>query len=229
MKNVLITGGASGLGKEIAEHLLKRNFNIFIIDKFPKSDVDEIYLTKIKKFYEFDLSNIQNIIKHLVDDKFNIDILINNASVRLFKEIKNFSDQEIENYLKINLLAHIKLTQHVIHNSNFCKIIFISSRAGFSGYSTGSLYCGSKAFIQRFSESLAKELTNDNKGTSNIICPNSLSTLDGIKVKNYRKRIRQILKYIDKIIDKPVSGECYNTFSISEKVYFLMKTFKNIM
>ncbi len=230
MKNILITGGGSGLGKEIGMHLFKNGYKVYVIDRLKKNEIDSEYLKKIKKYYEYDLANIKEILNHLIEDNVKIDILINNASIRLFKNFIDFTDSEIQNYINVNLISHLKLTRYAIQSSENCKIIWISSRAGFYGYSTGSMYCASKAFILRISEALSKEYKSSMKEiTSNIICPSALTHLDGSKMKNYEKKIRKILKYIDKIINENISGKCFNTFSLKEKCYFIIKTIKNVI
>lgn len=227
MRNVLITGAGSGLGKEIGLYLLKKGFNLYVIDRLKKDEIDGEYFKKIKKYYEYDLVEIQEIINQLTKDDARIDVLINNASIRLFKNFTDFTDSELQTYINVNLISHLKLTKFLIQNFDSCKIIWISSRAAFSGYSTGSMYCASKAFIHRISEAIAKECASK-KITSNLICPSALARLDGSKEKNYENQIRRILKYIDIIINENVSGKCFNTFSLIEKTYFMIKTFKNL-
>ena len=48
MKNILITGGAGGIGLEIVHYFKKKNFNIIILDKTLKKDFKKNY-KKIKK------------------------------------------------------------------------------------------------------------------------------------------------------------------------------------
>ena len=85
-KNVLITGGASGLGKLIAEHLQKKGHKIYVLDKLDKSKVETNYLQTVEEYYCVNLSSKDEIKNFLIDQEIGkIDILINNAAIRSFK------------------------------------------------------------------------------------------------------------------------------------------------
>jgi len=234
--NVLITGGASGLGRAIGEHLYSKGSNLFIIDKVVINKIDKNYAAKIKKYYNLDLNNIIQLKEILDSEDFpEIDILINNAALRLFKPFNEFEEHDITRYLHINISAPIIITKSILHkmiNKKFGRIINISSRAGFYGYTLGSLYCASKSFLIRFTESLSKEFENMEQDiTVNVICPSALTNIDGTFDKNYSKKLEKILMFIDTIIDKKVNGKCYSTLSFKEKFYYAVKTdmqmFKN--
>ncbi len=233
MKNVLITGGGSGLGRKIGEYLYTKGYNIYVFDHNDRSKIDSGYLSKITNYYEIDLSDIEAFTELITAKEFpDINILINNVSLRIFKTFEDFTKQDIDNYINVNLRGNIILTKLIsekMFKNNFGRIINISSRAAFYGYSTGSLYCASKGFILRFSEALAKEFIKlGNNVTINIICPNALTNIDGIPQRKYEEKIGRIMSYIEEIISTGINGKCYNTFSIKEKIYFLLMAIKNL-
>jgi len=233
MKNVLITGGASGLGKKIAEHLIERKYNVFIIDRTSPSMIDTAYYERISGYFQVDLSDIQKI-KQLIQQKSfpRIDILINNAAIRLFKPFLDFTEEEIKLCNIVNVEAILIITYLLTKNmyeQGYGRIINISSRAAFYGYSTGSLYSSTKSFLLRLTESMANDFKKSELNiTANTICPSAISNLDGKLMQGYEIQIRKIFKSINLILNSNVNGKCFNCFSLKEKIFYLYITIKNL-
>lgn len=234
MKNVLITGGASGLGKNIAEYLIDSRYNVFIIDRIASEQVDIKFYSKISGYFQMDLSNTEKLKTLLQTDEFpKIDTLINNASIRLFKPFMDFTEEEIKLYNMVNVEAILIITHLLskkMYEQGFGRIINISSRAAFYGYSTGSLYSSTKSFLLRLTESIANDFKNRGLNiTSNSICPSAISNLDGTLVPGYEKQIKKILESINNILNSNINGKCFNCFSIKEKIFYLYVTIKNVL
>lgn len=234
MKNVLITGGASGLGKNIAEYLIDSRYNVFIIDRISLDIVDAEYYKKISGYFQLDLSNIENL-KQLIQQKSfpKVDILVNNASIRLFKPFLDFTEKEIKLYNMVNVEAIIIITHLLskkMFKQGFGKVININSRAAFYGFTTGSLYTSTKSFLLRFTESIANDFKNSGLNiTANSICPSAISNLDGSLVPGYEKQIKKIRESINNILNTNINGKCFNCFSIKEKIFYLYITIKNVL
>ena len=67
MKNILVTGGAGYIGSHIIELLVKKNFNVFIIDNL--STGHKKLINRKAKFFNVDLSQfyqISKIIKNII-------------------------------------------------------------------------------------------------------------------------------------------------------------------
>lgn len=231
--NVLITGGASGLGKTIAEFLIKKNYNIYVIDKIPSHQVDEVYYNKLIKYYQIDLNDLDSLKNLLFQKDFpQIDILFNVAAIRKFKSFNQFDLNEIQLVCNVNILAILLITNVIAKSmieKRSGKIVNIASRAGFYGYSTGSLYTATKSFLIRFTEAIAndfKKITPE--VTANAVCPSALTNLEGVRINGYNKQIKKILKYIEKILTSKINGKCFNSFSFKEKLFFLYKDIRNL-
>ena len=118
-KNLLITGGATRIGKEIAIHFSKKGWNIAI--HYFKSSYQAKNLKKIIEknsvkttLIKADLKNIKQVEKiiPLVKKKLGkVNCLINNASLFENDDILNFKDRNWNNHLNINLLAPTILTR----------------------------------------------------------------------------------------------------------------------
>lgn len=171
MKSILITGSARGLGKELALKFSGDTFNIIIQDR------DKESLFKVRKRIVFPkwancdavLGDLREdeIIEELFDlsDKHNLDILINNAGVRSAGKIKDMKNFDIEEMIKTNLLAPIKLTKAlypIFLKKKSGLIININSIAGKMPNSEEAVYCASKYGLRGFFDSFRFEAAEHN-------------------------------------------------------------------
>ena len=138
MKNILITGGTSGIGLELIKLLAKRNYNIiFFARSKSKSEKVKAYLEKkynitvdylISDFS--DLNSIKKATDELIDKNITFDCLINNAGKVYFSYGK--TKDNIERSFQINYLSHFFISEKLIKENMFSKnsqIINISSVA----------------------------------------------------------------------------------------------------
>ena len=194
-KKVLITGGASGIGKLMAEKLASRGSVVVIVDI--NLDAAQNVCSSIKrsggKAYALygDMGNVESLKKlksEVSSHGINIDVLINNAGVVFGGE---FEKIPLEKHLltsKINVDGLIALT-HIffddLRKSKDSNIVNIASASGFVGLPYGTSYAASKWAVIGFSESLRLELKE--RGISNVhvttVCPGYISTgmFSGVK------------------------------------------------
>ena len=178
MKNILITGGAGGIGLEIVHNFEKKNFNIIILDKTLKKDFKKNY-KKIKKnifYFEVDLLEIKKTEKKIqqIISKFKtIDILINCAGIQYISEIENFPTNEWRKVIDINLTSSFITSKNIIpvmKKNNSGRIINISSVHGLVASENKSAYVASKHGLIGLTKAIALELSKT-KITCNAICP----------------------------------------------------------
>lgn len=233
--NVLITGGAKGLGKIISEHLMEKGNSVYVIDILEERDLSESFREKISGYYKLDLSDekaVLSFIENIAIEKIKPQVIINNASLREFSSIEKFSDNQIERVFFVNTIVPVLFVRHLLPlmiEQKFGRIINISSASAFQGYSTGSLYCGSKSALAAFSESVAKDIRQIANGvTINTISPDSFMSREGVKVKDYEAIIGKIIKTIDVFIaDDNINGRNVLVSGVLKKlvllIHFLMK------
>ena len=178
MKNILITGGAGGIGLEIVHYFEKKNFNIIILDKSLKKDFKKNY-KKIKKnifYFEVDLLEIKKTEKKIqqIISKFKtIDILINCAGIQYISEIENFPTNEWRKVIDINLTSSFITSKNIIpvmKKNNSGRIINISSVHGLVASENKSAYVASKHGLIGLTKAIALELSKT-KITCNAISP----------------------------------------------------------
>ena len=185
-QNVIITGGAKGIGKNIAEILAIKGYNVLL--NYNKSENEAIKIKEDLKgkginieTFKADVSKreeVQELKKFALEKYKNIDVLINNAGISQVKLFTDITDEDWKYMLDTNLNSVFYTIQEIapnmIHNKKGC-IINISSIWGTVGASCESHYAVSKAGIDALTKSLAKEF-----GPSNIrvnsIAPGIINT-----------------------------------------------------
>ncbi len=178
MKNILITGGAGGIGLEIVHYFENKNYNVIILDKTLKKDFKKNY-KKIKKnifYFETDLLEIKKTEKKIqqIISKFKtIDILINCAGIQYISEIENFPTNEWRKVIDINLTSSFITSKNIIpvmKKNNSGRIINISSVHGLVASENKSAYVASKHGLIGLTKAIALELSKT-KITCNAISP----------------------------------------------------------
>lgn len=187
-KNVLITGGASGIGKLMALKFAKKGACVVIVD-LNLSEAESVVTTikssggKAHALFA-DLGDIETLKKCKAGVSalgLRIDILINNAGVVFGGE---FEKLPLEKHLltyKINvdgLLAMTHLFFDDLRNSQDANIVNLASASGFIGLPYGTSYASSKWAVIGFSESLRLELSERNIRNIHVttVCPSYIST-----------------------------------------------------
>jgi short-subunit dehydrogenase len=166
--NIIITGGANGIGKEIALQLAKYEGNTILItgrDGVTLGKVADSAEHKNIKFLVCDFRELHLSIesfKKNVNFVFNsVDILINNAGTLVSKDFAEISDSEAREMMEVNFFAPVEIIRTLLPLMNkHSHIVNISSMGGFQGsakFKGLSYYSASKAALACISECLAGE------------------------------------------------------------------------
>lgn len=171
-KTVIVTGGASGIGKSIAEEYLNNGANVAVCDinpiapEFDTSNGKVIYiLTDVTK-----KDSVESMVNKTISAFGKVDILVNNAGInipRLLVDPKETHskfelDEDVFNkVINVNLKGVFFCSQTVaremIKNGKGV-IINISSECGLEGSEGQSIYAATKNAVNSFTRSWAKEL-----------------------------------------------------------------------
>jgi 3-oxoacyl-[acyl-carrier protein] reductase len=173
-KAVLITGGGSGLGREMALTFAREGAKIGINDIKPESAQN--VLTEIRATganavtLVADVSNssaVKKMFTEFIAAFGTIDVLVNNAGIARasrFPEVFATADLTDEDWHQM-LAAHIDSTFYCTREAlkvmiprKSGKIINLGSIAGTTGLAGASDYCAAKGAIISFSKSVAKEV-----------------------------------------------------------------------
>lgn len=187
-KNVVITGGARGIGLVIAEEFVKLGAKVVICSRTKSEIKKALNLLNIKNKASFgrvcDVSNYndcKNLIKFAKSKLGKIDILVNNAGIYgPIGPLEKIGLDEFKKTLEINLMGAIYCSHFIIpimEKNGGGKIINLCG-AGVGGNNTMprfSAYFTSKFAIAGFTEVLADELRDKNIQV-NSISPGAVNT-----------------------------------------------------
>ncbi|HOM41709.1 MAG TPA: SDR family oxidoreductase [Bacteroidales bacterium] len=209
-RTAIITGGASGLGQTLALTLINEGFSVIVLDKMPEEKLDKKYFSKLKKYIELDLSDIESVSSiinnYFENEVIKPDVLIINAFPRIFKRFENFNKQDIVGFINCAFTGQLIILnyflQKMIFNNQLANIIIIGSKSAVKGYSSGALYCSLKSAWITFHESLEKELASMKYNiTVTTICPGSLTDTEGNKLSQYNLIVNKVKKELIKSIN----------------------------
>ena len=171
MKKVLITGGATGIGKATALLFKQKGYDVFITYNQSEPNFDGI--TKIK----CNLENENEIIE-LFNQITSIDVLVNNAGISLIKQINDTTAEEYDKIMRINARSYFLCSREAVKlmlKSHSGAIVNVSSMWGQLGASCEIAYSMSKAAVIGLIRSLAQELAPSGI-TVNCVCPGIIDT-----------------------------------------------------
>lgn len=213
-KKVLITGGASGIGKIMGELVLQKGATLIIWD-INKENLDRTIseLSEIGKVagYEVDVSSLQEV--QTAANKVKaahgvVDILINNAGIVVGKYFHEHTSEDIGKTMDINANAPMYITLEFLPDmisQNSGHICNIASSGGFISNPKMAVYVASKWSLIGWSDSLRLEMQQLKKDIHvTTVTPYYISTgmFKGVRsripILKPEKVARQVIKAIEK-------------------------------
>ena len=179
-RRALVTAGASGIGRAIAENLHSSGADVIICDNNQALLDDMHKCHPTIGAYHCDVGNADNVEKFFatIKEYGDIDILINNAGIAgPTGPLHELSADDWQNCLNVCLNSQFYFAKEVIPAMKKNKggnIINISSTAGILGFPNRSPYAAAKWAICGLTKTLAMELGADNIRV-NAICPGSVN------------------------------------------------------
>jgi len=168
-KRVVITGGTSGIGYRLVEHLHRDN-HLIVISKNPDRlrDLSREFSGVIT--YPADLSRAEDIeeVSDAIVKRFEfIDVLINNAAVQNAQTFldEKFRHESIAREITINLTCICSMTYLLLPallHQNSAVILNVNSALALAPKTSAAIYCATKGALNIFSQSLRYQLENTN-------------------------------------------------------------------
>lgn len=188
-KSAIITGSTKGIGRAIAEALVRESVNVCVSARSEdevKRAVDELgdagegsvtgAVCDVRDYEE-----VRALFEHTVAEFGGVDVLVNNAGIGLFQSVEEMSPEDFRAVLETNLnsvfyACHEAIPLMRARGGGY--IINISSLAGANPHPRMAAYNASKFALNGFSEALMQEVRHDHIKVSYIM-PGSVNTYFG--------------------------------------------------
>jgi len=185
-KVAIVTGGTKGIGRAIADALLREGVSVCVsardvevIGDAPRREGNVISGREI--MFPCDVRNHEHVgglVGYTVKELGGVDILINNAGIGIFQTVEQTSPEDFRAVLETNLFGvfhccHAAIPEMKKRGGGY--IINISSLAGANPHPRMAAYNASKFGLNGFSEALMQEVRHDNIKVSYIM-PGSVNT-----------------------------------------------------
>jgi uncharacterized protein len=172
----LITGASRGIGRALAYEMASRGHNL-ILNSLPGEGLGILSSTLISRYnikvhcFEIDLTESdgpQNLFSAAENNRYKVNILINNAGTGIEGPLETYSRQEIDTILFLNVRALTLLTYYFTPSlkKHSSYILNISSLGCYIPTAYKSVYLATKSYIYFFTRALESEF----KGTTVKTC-----------------------------------------------------------
>jgi all-trans-retinol dehydrogenase (NAD+) len=186
-KHVLITGGASGIGRLMAARTAKLGATVTVLDVAAgelQRTVAEIDAGRqMVRGYVCDVGDriaVNRVAARVIEEAGPVDILVNNAGVVSGRRLLELSDEQIERTLRVNTLALFWMTRAFLPymiDRGSGHVVTVASCAGIVGTRKMTDYAASKHAAMGFHEALRMELRERAPHVrTTIVCPYYIDT-----------------------------------------------------
>jgi len=185
-KTIIVTGGGSGIGRELVLQMLNKNAKVITID-VNSENLEETRKQAGNKTENLtthtldicDKEKVINFSKKVIDENGPIDGIINNAGIiQPFVNINHLDYDHIEHIMNVNFYGTLYMIKsflpHLLERPE-AHITNVSSMGGFIPFPGQTLYSASKAAVKILTEGLYGELKKTSVGVT-LVMPGAIDT-----------------------------------------------------
>ena len=184
-KVVVVTGGSSGIGQQIARDLLRIGAFVTIVsDQRAKLDSAYAELKETFPAVEAIVCDIRNreqvsqMAQRVLERHQHIDILINNAGYAVYRPFEESTTEEVLDILDVNLAGAMRcakafLPSMIARRSG--RIVNVSSIGGETIITPNAVYCAAKHGMVAWTRAIRYELSHFGVAV-NVVCPGHTKT-----------------------------------------------------
>ena len=224
-KTAVVTGGGSGIGKEVCIVLAKQGAKVYVVDLSEQSANDTVEIIKKEggqaTTLAIDVTN-QKVLMTAYAQIEAIHILVNCAGISHIGNATNTEEQDFEKIFNVNVKG-VYNSLHagipIMQKSGGGAIVNISSIVAKVGVSDRFAYGMSKGAVHAMTLSVAKDFIKDNI-RCNSISPGRVHTpfVDGFLKKNYPGKEAEMF---DKLSKTQPIGRMGKPIEIAHQVLYL--------
>jgi 3-oxoacyl-[acyl-carrier protein] reductase len=217
-KNIILTGGSLGIGKETAKSLIKKGANVLVTGR-SKERLMTAFKGSNLKIIEFDIGDLDSIHSNakrcieLLDNK--VDVLINNAGVGVRSSLEQINVKDFTDVFNVNVFGLSLFTKEIIplmKAQSSGTIVNIGSTASLKGYKNGSIYASSKFAVRCLTQCWQAELRPHNIRVCQIN-PSEVTTAFGSSERVEREDV------YNKLTAKEISHAIISAIEIDNRAF----------
>ncbi|HEY1915683.1 MAG TPA: SDR family NAD(P)-dependent oxidoreductase [Streptosporangiaceae bacterium] len=167
---VLLTGASGGIGQAIARALHARGAALMLTGR--RADALEPLAAEVSgTAIAADLGSADGV-RRLLDEAKQVDILVANAALPGSGYLLDYSDEEIDQVLAVNLRTPVIMTRHLVpqmRERGGGHIVFIGSLSSKAAAEQSALYSATKFGLRGFSLALRQDLHGTGVGVSIVL------------------------------------------------------------
>ncbi len=165
-KVALVTGGGSGIGRDIAYRLASDGAKVIIIGRSEQTLLESASRHENISYFVADVgesSDISRVLANIKTQYGKLDILVNNAGIAPVTPLANVDMDEFDRVFRVNVRGVVDLTKQSLAMLTETKgsVINISSVVANHPLANMSLYSSSKAALNSLTRVWGKELAKD--------------------------------------------------------------------
>lgn len=174
-KCIVITGGTSGIGKELVNQFIADDYTVFC--GFRNKEKLEANMSQYVIPFYIDMKNRQSIVdaaEFIKSKTDKVDVLINAAGIVAAGPVELIDTDRLREQFDVNVFSHIEFTQNLVPVLEGGRVVNISSMSSFGNFPFISPYCASKRALDIFFNAFTVENHKNIKVVS--IKPGVIST-----------------------------------------------------
>ncbi|CDS09620.1 hypothetical protein LRAMOSA10980 [Lichtheimia ramosa] len=177
----VITGASDGIGKEFAEQLAKKKFNVLLVSRTASKleaiakDIADKYGVETKTYAMDFTKGDQNDFAQLgqMMNDIRVGVLVNNVGTNhdIPTPFDEESDKVVDDIIEVNVKGTLRMTKLVLPQMRSNRSGLILNLGSFAGLVPSpylSVYSGGKAFLSTWTQALAKEVESQGIVVQNV-------------------------------------------------------------
>lgn len=165
-RTALVTGGARGIGKAVAERLLSEGARVMIVQRSESAGaaaVADFEVRHPERSRHFsgdvaDSASVARAVEETINWDGSLDVLVTSAGTGLLRGAHETSDEELERVLSTNINGTFLVCRQALGHmldQGWGSIVMVGSVAGSVGFRSDAAYCASKGAIDALTRQLA--------------------------------------------------------------------------
>ncbi len=223
-KKIMLVGSDSAVAQDVITGIFDNGDNLFTLSRSHKK------YEKVVEHFCIDLKNTQQIINYkesLMSKQY--DVFIYCAGIFNPKKITELNSIELQNEIKVNMVAPILLSSFVLPGmikKEEGTMIFLGSSSAYEGFKNSSIYCSSKHGLLGYCRSLAEEYRSAgikvsciSSGTINTKMSIALNKVHNSVDPNTFIDVKEVSKLILDLIYSPTSSMWQEEIILKRRSY----------